>query len=288
MEKTHSRLAAIIVSLALALGLGGCSALKLGYSTLPDLSYWWLDGYLDFGEEQVPVVRRELQRLHDWHRERELQSLSALLARMAQAAPEPVSAQQACGFAAEFRSRLQHAADMAAPSIADVALTLHGRQLQHLERKMASKNAEWRRDWLEPPPAKRLEKRYDQLLERAETIYGSLDDAQRAVLRQGLARSSFDPQRAYAERERRQQDLLATLRQAHRHRAEATVLLRGWLHRVLHSPDAQYAALQEGWLQENCRLFSALHESTSAAQRERAVRRLKAYERDLQELARQP
>ena len=52
MKNTAKRLAGIIVALALALGLAACSAVRLGYANLPDLAYWWLDGYVDFSDEQ--------------------------------------------------------------------------------------------------------------------------------------------------------------------------------------------------------------------------------------------
>lgn len=32
-----------LVALALALYLAGCSMVRLGYSQLPDLTYWWVD-----------------------------------------------------------------------------------------------------------------------------------------------------------------------------------------------------------------------------------------------------
>ena len=57
---------------------------------------------------------------------------------------------------------------------------------------------------------------------------------------------------------------------------EARAQLRGYLDRVLASPDPVYRAAQETWLQEGCALFAAVHESTTAAQREQAARRLRA------------
>jgi hypothetical protein len=61
--------------------------------------------------------------------------------------------------------------------------------------------------------------------------------------------------------------------------------MRGYLDRFQQSPDLAYRRWQDELLQESCRTFSALHESTTPAQREQAVRRLRAYQRDLRELA---
>lgn len=283
MVKTQSRLGAII--LAATLALAGCSALKLGYASLPNLARWWLDGYLDLREEQLALLQDKLQQLHEWHRTHELETLVDLLARMEQLAPGPVTPQQACAIAQALRARLQRLADAAAPAMAELALQLQPRQIQHLERRLRSKEADWRRDFVEAPQASRLDRRLRRTLDRAETLYGRLDEAQRELLRERLRHSTFDAAQFAAERQRRQQDLLATLRAARQQPEQATELLGGWLHRLLRSPDPQAAALQDAWQQESCQLFAALHEATTQAQRERALRRLQAWQRDLRELA---
>ena len=71
--------AVIIASLCVA--LGACSALRIGYSQAPDLSYWWLDRYVDFNSAQTPRVRDALQQWFAWHRRSQLPDYAALLAR---------------------------------------------------------------------------------------------------------------------------------------------------------------------------------------------------------------
>ena len=58
-------LARIIGVLLAAAVLAACSAVKLAYNNLPELSYWWLDGYLDFDGAQTPRVRDELTELRE-------------------------------------------------------------------------------------------------------------------------------------------------------------------------------------------------------------------------------
>ena len=270
------------------MGLAACSAIKLGYSTLPDLAYWWLDGYVDFTEAQEPLARQELAKLHAWHRQQELPKLGELLQRLEQMAPAGITQAQACGVVTEVQARMDVVATRAEPAIVGLATLLTPKQLRHLERKYRNNNETYRKEWIAPPVEERKEKRYDQMLERIETIYGSLDAPQRAVLRQGIAQSIFEPQRILAERQRRQQDLLQTLRKM----ADPALgtdasrsLLRGYLDRVLHSPDTAYRAWQDALVQEGCRVFSAVHESTTTTQRQQAVRRLRAYQRDLRELS---
>lgn len=291
MNKMATRLAGIIVALALAVGLAACSAVRLGYANLQDLAYWWLDGYVDFTDEQAPLVRSELERLHSWHRQQELPRFVAMLGRMEQIAPGSITPQQVCGFATEIQQRLQVASEQAEPAILSLAATLEPAQLQHLERKYRRNNQKFRKDWIEVPAAVRKEKIFDQQVERVEMIYGRLDEAQRTVLRRAVDQSTWDAQRIAGERQRRQQDLLLLLRKLAPPglpEAEARKLLRAYTDRVQRSPDPAYRAWQEGIVQENCRTLAAVHEASSPAQREQAVRRLRAYQRDFRELSGNP
>ena len=280
------RLGGIILAVALSLALSACSALKLGYNTMPDLGYWWLDGYLDFSDAQRVGVRGELAQLHAWHRQQELPQLAELLGRLEQLAPGDVTPQQACDVVSDVRARVSAVGDRIEPAAAALATTLTARQLRHLERKFRSANETFRKEQV--APADRREKRYERVLDRVEMIYGRLDEPQRAVLRQGLAQSAYDPARILADRERRQQDLLRTLRAittAPPSPVDARAQLHGWRERAEHAPDPAYRAWQEGLVQEGCRIFSAVHQSTTPAQRDQAVRRLRAYQRDVRELA---
>src|ERR1700709_1846516 len=39
----------------------GCSTLRIAYDAAPKLTYWWLDGYVDFNDAQVPRVHEALE-----------------------------------------------------------------------------------------------------------------------------------------------------------------------------------------------------------------------------------
>jgi hypothetical protein len=290
MKLELRRLAGIILVLALSLGLSACSAIKLGYNTVPELAYWWLDGYADFSGGQQAQVRAELARMHAWHRQQELPRVAEVLAGMEQLAPGEISPQQACAIVADAQARMQAVTDAIGPAAGTLALTLTPRQLRHLERKFHDSNDKFRREMVDPPAADAQDKRYEQMVDRLEMVYGRLDANQRAVLRQGIAASAYDARRILADRERRQHDLFLTVRQIQRTKAspeDAREQLRAWLDRAQHAPDAGYRAWQQGLVEEGCRTFSAVHASTTSAQREQAVRRLRAYQRDLRELSAQ-
>ena len=289
--KSVARLARIIVLLTLVAALSACSAVKLGYNNLDQVAYWWLDSYLDFTPEQTVLVRQDLARLHAWHRSEELPRIGEMLHRMEQLAPGDISPAQACQFVTEFRQQLRSVADHAEPAVVTLATSLSAQQLQHLQHKYEKNIAKYRDDWVRLSPAELREKRYDQFLERSEMIYGRLDEPQREALRRDIDRTSYDPQRILADRQRRQADALQTLRQVSTGNMDfekARRLLRGFIHRFEASPDQQYRDYQEALIQEGCRHFAALHNSTTPAQRESAVRRLRAYQRDVIDLTAQP
>jgi len=283
------RIIGLLVLASLVAPLAGCSAVKLGYESATELAYWRIDGYLDLDDNQSPRVREALAQLHRWHRAQELPQYAVLLAQAGQLVAGEFTADQACGLLAQARARLDALAAQAEPDVVALAMTLTPRQLRHLERRQARDAADDRKDWLDATPAEREDRRYRQWLDRAEMVYGRLDDAQRALLRRELAASSFDPRLLVAERQRRRADLMRVLREVTAAGVAvpaARDALRGWLARsTTESPDPLWRQAQERMQRDGCGLVAALQALATPAQREVAARRLRAYERDARELA---
>ena len=122
------------------------------------------------------------------------------------------------------------------------------------------------------------------------------------LLQTGLQRSPWDPQRSFAERQRRQAALLQTIRDiqashgvafsattngARKPPPEAVAAVRTWSQRLLDSPTPGYAAYSANLVREGCAQFAQLHNSTSPEQRAHAVNVLQGYEADLRALAAQ-
>ncbi len=145
------RVARIIGVLGLAVALASCSAIKLGYNTLDDIAYWWLDSYVDFSDEQAPLAREDLARLHAWHRQQELPRFGALLQNVEAMVPGDITSAQACAVVAQVRERLDAVAERAEPAVVTMALALRPEQLLHLERKYAESNAKFRKEWIREP-----------------------------------------------------------------------------------------------------------------------------------------
>lgn len=286
-----ANLVRIIGLLSLAVALSACSAIKLGYNALPQVSAWWLDGYIDFTDDQELRVREELARFHLWHRREELPKAAALLQQAERLVAGDIAADELCAKVPLIQERLLAAFERAEPAAVTLALGLQPAQLAHLQRKYDKNNRDYRKEWVDLPARELQEKLFKQYVDRMETVYGRLDDAQRGLVQAQVERSLFSAEANLRERQRRQQDMLQALRKL----AGQPIALsdaRTVLHQVaehgLQSPDLRYRAYQEALIRQGCRNLSALHQSTTPQQRLSAVRRLRAYQRDLEELAVEP
>ncbi len=279
------RLFALIIAATL---LTGCSAIKLAYNQAPDLTYWWLDGYFDFNEQQTPKVRDELTKLFAWHRASELPKTADFLAQAGQLMAGEVSASQACRMYDQGRGLVDSITNQALPTLGELAPTLTPQQIEHVKRKYAKNAEEFSRDYIQGSAASREAKRLKQAIDRSETFYGKLEEPQIALIKQALSASSFDAAFALKERQRRQQellDILSGLAAAKASPATSQHALRGYIQRAWESPDPAYRAYVQRLTSQACQSFASVHASTTPAQRAYAVKVLKGYEVDLRTLA---
>ena len=268
--------------------LQGCSTVKLAYNQAPQLAYWQLNNHLDLSQDQAERVRDALDELHQWHRGNMLPRHAALLQQLQQQLPSAMTPEQACNAYAEVRGQIEKVLAQAEPSLAWLATQLTDAQIRNLQKKQARSNADWKKEWLDVTPEQLGEHRFKQLLSRAEGFYGTLDAPQKAALRSFIAQSSFDAQRTYAERLRRQQDLVQTLQAIAQNRSDteqAHRLVRGYLDRLNTSPDAAYQRYARTLVKEGCEGFSLAHNAMTPAQRSRAVQSVKGYADDFLVLA---
>jgi len=263
---------------------------RLAYTLAPDLAHGWLDGYLGFDEPQSELARDQLGQFFRWHRASQLPVYAKLLTRARGEVVDNITPASACRWYAEVFGQLRPSIDHALPMAAQVVRILTPRQVQTLERKYQKVNLEFRETYLQPDPKDRLKASVKRALSRAESLYGTLDPAQKDRLARGIAASPFDPEAWLAERMRRQQDTVRTLRRlasaATPASAEAAqAALRPLADQALSSPDPAYRAYQERLKQYNCTLAAQLHNATSRDQRATAAARLQGWEEDLRSLA---
>lgn len=282
--------------IAAALGLvalvAGCSmALKLSYNQGPTLLYWWMDGYVDFNDEQAPRVRQWIDQWFRWNRQEQLPDYAQLLQQFEARVQDPVLTPQAmCGAAEDVKRRLLLAYDRAVPSLAELALTLTPDQLAHMEKRFAKNNAKFRDEFLAGSRDQRLKAQAKKAQERFELVYGAVDDAQHERIVQAVSASPYDPELWLAERQRLQQEIVQALRElqgagdAAQRVAQAQAALRRIAQHTDQSPRPAYRPQQQRVWAYNCAFAAQLHNTMSPAQRQHAQRKLGRWEDDLRSL----
>jgi hypothetical protein len=284
----------IIGAAMLVMGLQGCGALRLAYNQSSLAAYWYLDDYLDFNPTQRPLAKAALDDIHQWHRQTQLPLYVETLEKLQQQMPKDISDAQACTLFAEVQSRLLVTFEGIAGRLQSegqgggmqVLASQDSAQLADLQKKLAKTNVNYRKDFVDGSASKLRQKRLDQAVSRTESFYGNLTNKQKALLDARLEASGFEPEAAYTERLRRQQDLLQTLRNM-KLASAATMAsnLSDVFARVAVSPDPNYQIYSQKSRLQACQTFADLHNSMSPEQRLTASRKLKSYALDLRALS---
>lgn len=289
MPVSKTRIISLLCLLS-ALLLSACSGIRLAYNNAPQLSWWWLDGYVDFSREQSGPARQAVDRWFEWHRPSQLPAYAKLLTLAQGQILQNITAEEACAWNNRARELLDPALQRAAVEFAPLVPGLGETQFKHLQERYLKGNDEMREEFLQPDTAARKREAVRRTVERVQRAYGDLEEAQLQVIRSGLADSPFNPEQWLAQRERRQQQILRTLRQiqAAKLSEERTVAaLRTLLASNERSSDPAYRSYQLKLTDYNCAFAARVHNSTTLAQRTVAQARLKGWEEDLQALIRQ-
>ena len=271
--------------------LTGCSAIRLGYNKLPEIASWWLDSYIDFTDSQGPQAKVALQKLQAWHRKEELPAIAELLVQAQTLAPQNITPEQACKVweSAQVRieSLIQESSRLAAPVVSQ----LSAKQLKHLEKEWASRNEDWKKNWLQGTPDTRIKKRVDLAAERFNSFYGDLTLEQRQVLKQQFLQSTWNPETSYQLRLKRQQEQLIALQAMSAEITKPAMplpqvekALQVLILQSVRPKDAADLSRQLQLEQQACQNLAQLHNTMSPAQRLKAQRKLKDYETDVREL----
>ena len=271
--------------------LTGCSAVRLGYNNLPDIASWWLDSYIDFTDTQGPQAKAALQKLQIWHRKEELPAIAELLVQAQTLAPQNITPEQACkiweGAQVRIESLIQESSRLAAPVVSQ----LSAKQLKHLEKEWATRNEDWKKQWVQGTPDSRIKKRVDLAAERFNSFYGDLNLEQRQVLKQQFLQSTWSPEASYQRRLKRQQEQLIALQAMSSEITKPAMplqqvekALQSLILQSVRPKDTGDLSKQLQLEQQACQNLAQLHNTMSPAQRLKAQRKLKDYETDVREL----
>lgn len=277
-----------IIGAACVLVLAGCSAIVPAYNNAPFIVHWWLDGYADFDAAQSAQVKADLAQLHLWHRKEDLPRVALMLQTVQAAVPGELQAEQVCGWFHEGLDYARALAQRSAPALAATAPGLRTAQVERVRRELAKSAKTWRGKWLDARPSEQVDERLDKAVENVKSWYGSVSLAQTALLRSQLEATPYDTAMAWAELQRRHNDIVDTLETVRGQTPQrAQALIEALLERSLVSPEPAYRAYAQRIISSDCAHLAEFHTNTSVAQRRHFADKLAAYVRDLQRLSAQ-
>lgn len=280
------RLALVLVAALLA----GCSALRLGYANGDTFVYWWLNGYVDFTDEQKPWVRTHIDRLFDWHRQTQLRDYAQLLDQVRQRIQRgsTTAAEVRDDFGA-VRKRAALVLEKAVPELTDMAMAIQPQQIAHLEKKFASNNEQYRKEYLQGTIDDRQQHRYKKVMKQAEYWFGNFSEEQEAQIRRASDARPLDYEVWMAERQRRQQEMIRLLRKVQAERPSRDVVSKMIREFIAQSfanfTYAEHKAFFDGSTEGMAQLVATIVNIATPEQKAHAAKRLQKWIDDCHALA---
>lgn len=270
-------------------GLAGCNAMKLGYQQGDHLAYWWVDKYVDVSDEQEPLTREAIQRFFNWHRKDQLPEIAAVLQRAKAEVQQPVTAASVEKIQDDAQRLTREAFDQALPDVANLLLTLTPEQVERMEKKFAEGNDKYRKQFLRGDMAKRVDARFDKVMDYAKLIYGGFSRDQEKVIREAVGPVAEEADAGFQERVKRQQAWLALARKVQTEqppKERVLEMLKRFGDQWQNPPGAR-AARREAANDAGVALTVTIANMTTPEQKKHAVNRFQGWIDDTQALMRE-
>ena len=269
--------------------LSACSMIRVAYSNGETLSYWWINSYIDVESGQKPWVKARIKRFFEWHRKTQLADYVQLLKLGQRQLQQPMDKPTMQSDITELKKRSAILVEHALPDMADLALDLRPQQIAAIEKKYASNNSDFRKNYLRGDLAQRQQYRFRKVMDQAEYWLGDFNAEQESVIRKAFDLVPIDHERIYAQRLRRQHDVLDVLKKiAHERprREVAMALLREQALAMLEPPTGESAAYFTAYYDGMANLAMTVINSATPAQREHASLKLQEFIDDFSRLSR--
>lgn len=271
-HRSPSRAAALAFAFLLPLAATGCSALSMAWGYFDDVLAERVDAWVDLR----PGQRRQLERrLEPWLQRVAIERLPGYAAFLRELAARnerglaPADAYWAYDRVRhDYRRLLADATAWIAPPLAE----LEAGQIDHLERRMRSENAEYRARYLEVTRDDSRTALADRLIDQVERWIGPLDPDQVRLVRRGVTDLPDTSAEWYAYRLRMQAGLLQLVRGDADAAAIRAHLQDWWIERA-GLPESEQAAFRR-FERELVAVLGELAATLSQGQRAELGRRL--------------
>lgn len=213
----------------LALLLSGCSTLRVVYNQADHILTWMAHDYFDLDAQQRQEFQLRLDPLLKWHRQEALPDYIRFLGDVKKRAGQSVSREDAVWLVENVKERYRAIAAKGTPEAVEMLASLTPDNIQALEKQFVKVNQKFVREYqLGGTRDQQRRARTERTLKRIKDWTGSLTHAQEERIAALYERVPYTESVRHQDRQRRQKEFLAILRQRH-NKAEFARALAPWL-----------------------------------------------------------
>jgi hypothetical protein len=269
----------------LSLALGGCGTfMRVAYNHSDTAVSIYANDYFDLNDRQAELLRARFAHFQSWHRREELPRYAQLFSTASERIRQGLQPADVQWAMDEVRQRYRVLATEGVADALPVLTTISDENIVALQKKFEDKNEDFRDKFLHGSTEKRDKARIKQLSKRFEDWLGDLNPTQQKLIGDFVRAHAHSTERRFAERQRRQRELVALLRQ-YRSASELGAQLGAYFRDWERNRPAQVAQASQQWDSDFVALVIALDHSLSAAQREHVAQAFKRYAEDFRALA---
>lgn len=268
----------------------GCSTIRFTYNHGDTLLYWWLNAYLDLDSDQSDWVKKDIDKLFQWHRSTQLRDYAGVLAKMQrQLADGNVTQDELLADYRDIKARTELLAFKALPDLADLAMSIKPDQIEQMEKKFAKNNNDYRKKFMSGSVDDRQKEHFKKTMEQFNLWFGSFSREQEAQLRKLSDARPLDDEIFMQERMLRQKKIVTMLRRIQQEKlnkeqtmAAVHATLRDFFDRM-EAPERK--AFYDGYIDSTSKFIVAAVKLTTPEQKAHAQKRMQGWIDDLNSLA---
>ena len=280
------------VLMAAVLLAAGCSSIRFTYNHGDTLLYWWLNNYLDLDADQSGWLKKDIDKLFQWHRTTQLKDYVQLLANGQRQLAGTLSAADLMSDYHDIRARSELLVYKALPELADLARSVRPEQVAQMEKKFAKNNDDFRKKFMRGDLEERQKARYKKSMEQFELWFGRFSSEQEAVLRKASDARALDNEIWLDERSRRQKRIVAVLQKIHQEKLnkDATIaVLHNLVKELFERTEApERKAFFDTYTNQTIQLILTAVRIATPAQKAHAHKRMQGWIEDFNVLAAAP
>ncbi len=171
---------ALLLLVAFALLIAGCSRINLAYRNLDTLIPWWIDDYLDLDRDQQKRFRAQLRNHLSWHCQTQLPAYLDTLGQLQhQVRRNEINEATLRVHYQDAKQAIRTIAKEVTPTFTQLLHDLDDGQVKTLNEALEKDRREREEKYLQPPLDRQISERAERMSERVEHWLGTVNAAQR-------------------------------------------------------------------------------------------------------------